>query len=83
MKAAPALVKCQEDDDFVATFEKMMSDDMLTRKTENLRVPNMDVAVPMHLRGPTGDKGRCDPLDRSGEKKIGGNTPKYLLTQQQ
>lgn len=78
MKAAPALVKCQEDDDFVTNFEKMMSDDMLTRKTENLRVPNMDVAVPMHLRGPTGDKGRCDR-----EKKIGGNTPKYLLTQQQ
>ena len=59
LKSAPALVKCQEDDDFIASFEKMMNEDLQTRKSENLKVPNMDVAVPMHLKGPAGDKGGC------------------------
>lgn len=57
LKAAPALVKCEEDDEFVAIYEKMMNEDMLTRKSENLKVPNMDIAVPLHLKGPTADKG--------------------------
>ena len=57
LKSAPALVKCREDDEFIANFEKMMSEDIQTRKTDNIKVPNMDVAVPMHLKGPTVDKG--------------------------
>ena len=34
-----------------------MNDDFLTRKSENLKVPNMDLAVPLHLKGPTREKG--------------------------
>jgi len=55
-KAAPAHVKCEEDDQFVLAFEKMMSEDFHTRKTENLKVPTLDLAVPLHLKGPTRDK---------------------------
>ena len=68
LKAAPALVKCQEDDEFVANFEKMMSEDMQSRKTE--KVPHMDVAVPLHLKGPTVEKseypGTSDSSPSSG-----------------
>ena len=56
-KAVPTRIKCQEDDEFVTMFEKMMSEDFHTRKTENLKVPPMDIAVPLHLKGPTRDKG--------------------------
>lgn len=62
MKATPALVKCQEDDEFVTAFEKMMTDDLQTRKIENLKVPTLDVAVPMHLKGPGSDKSMYDTV---------------------
>ena len=51
-------MKCQEDDDFVANFEKMMSEDLQSRKVENIKVPQMDVAVPLHLKGPKAEKSK-------------------------
>ena len=46
-------MKCHEDDEFVANFEKMMSED-LHRKSEGMKVPTFDAAVPMTLKGPKG-----------------------------
>ena len=34
-----------------------MNEDLSIRKTENIRVPNLDVAVPLQLKRATGSKG--------------------------
>ena len=60
---SPAHIKSQDDDAFVVAFEKMMNDDFHTRVSENLKVPNIDMAVPMHLKGPSRDKGRDMYMD--------------------
>ena len=52
MKTAPKLMACPEDDEFLAAFEKMMSDEIQTGRTEATKVPIIDTAVPMHLKGP-------------------------------
>ena len=51
----------------------MMNDDLQTRKVENLKVPNMDVAVPMQLKGPTTDQ--CKGMGEGGGlvRKGGGD----------
>lgn len=60
------MVKCPEDDEFVADFEKMMNEDLLSRKSESVRVPNMDVAVPLHLKGPKGTGYPCTQRHSEG-----------------
>ena len=49
MKTAPKLMACPEDDDFLSAFEKMMAD---ASRTDATKVPVMDVAIPMNLKGP-------------------------------
>ena len=44
-------ISCQEDDDFMAAFDKMMVDSIQVRSNEVLKVPSVDIAVPMHLKG--------------------------------
>ena len=45
----PKLVPCEEDTDFLNDFQKLMVDDYQSRRTENVKVPSFDVAVPMQL----------------------------------
>ncbi|KAL8621339.1 hypothetical protein ACOMHN_053360 [Nucella lapillus] len=40
-----------EDNDFMTAFDKMMTDNIQNRTQESLKVPQLDIAVPMHLRG--------------------------------
>ncbi|XP_078385093.1 regulator of nonsense transcripts 2-like isoform X2 [Oculina patagonica] len=40
-----------EDKAFLAAFDKLLLDDVQTRREENPKVPRVDVAVPMHLKG--------------------------------
>nr|XP_058955604.1 regulator of nonsense transcripts 2-like isoform X1 [Pocillopora verrucosa] len=40
-----------EDKAFLAAFDKLMLDDIQNRREENPKVPSLDVAVPMHLKG--------------------------------
>jgi hypothetical protein len=47
--AGPKLVQCEEDTDFLNEFQKLVVDDYQSRRTENLKVPSFDVAVPMQL----------------------------------
>ena len=47
----PKLVPCPEDDDFMTSFDKMMAESITTRSNEALKVPPVDIAVPMHLKG--------------------------------
>ena len=43
---------CPEDDDFLSAFEKMMNDEIQISRTDATKVPVIDTAVPMHLKGP-------------------------------
>jgi len=47
----PKLEPSVEDKAFVAAFDKLMLDDVQNRREENPKVPSLDVAVPMHLKG--------------------------------
>ncbi|EDO46900.1 predicted protein, partial [Nematostella vectensis] len=40
-----------EDQEFQQMFERLMVDDLHSRRGESLKVPSLDVAVPMHLKG--------------------------------
>ena len=52
LKTAPKLMACPEDDDFLSAFERMMADEIQTSRTDATKVPVMDVAIPMNLKGP-------------------------------
>ena len=43
---------CPEDDEFLSAFEKMMTDEIQMSRMEATKVPVIDTAVPMHLKGP-------------------------------
>ncbi|KAK7464560.1 hypothetical protein BaRGS_00037895 [Batillaria attramentaria] len=47
----PKVIACPEDDDFMTAFDKMMAENIQMRTQESLKVPQLDIAVPMHLRG--------------------------------
>lgn len=49
LKNTLKVVKCAEDDDFMAAFDKMMVDNIQARNNENLKVPQLDIALPMHI----------------------------------
>ncbi|KAL5014942.1 hypothetical protein ScPMuIL_009212 [Solemya velum] len=51
LTGAPKPTKCAEDDDFMTAFDKMLTDNIQARTNESLKVPQLDIAVPMHLRG--------------------------------
>merc|ERR1712048_563085 len=43
--------QCEEDDDFKLQFDKMVGDSFQSRTMEQSKAPNVDIAIPMHLRG--------------------------------
>ena len=47
---APKLVKCEEDDDFVNMFDKMMNETINETKTAVPRSQQIDIVAPVHLR---------------------------------
>lgn len=64
LKTAPKLMACPEDDEFLAAFDKMMTDEIQSSRTEATKVPIIDTAVPMHLKGP---KVKQRPLGKEGQ----------------
>ncbi|ELU05692.1 hypothetical protein CAPTEDRAFT_168822 [Capitella teleta] len=46
LSAGPKLIKCSEDDDFMATFDKMMTDTIQARNQETVKAPQVDIPVP-------------------------------------
>ena len=47
---APKLVKCEEDDEFVNMFDKMMNETINETKTTVPRSQQIDIVAPVHLR---------------------------------
>ncbi|KAK3612029.1 hypothetical protein CHS0354_021705 [Potamilus streckersoni] len=50
LTGGPKHVKCQEDEDFMTSFDKMIEDTIKARNQESLKVPQLDIAVPVHLK---------------------------------
>ncbi|ESP01156.1 hypothetical protein LOTGIDRAFT_139905, partial [Lottia gigantea] len=50
LTGGPKYVQCQEDEDFLSAFDKMMSDNIKSRTREAVKVPQMDIIVPMYLK---------------------------------
>ena len=55
------IVKCEEDDEFLAELEKTMTTELAGRKMDNTRVNSSDLALPMNR----GFKGGCDRFNIS------------------
>lgn len=50
VKAAPKHVKCEEDDDFINMFDKMMNETLNETKVPVPRSHQLDIVAPVHLR---------------------------------
>lgn len=60
LTGGPKVIPCTEDDDFMAAFDKMLTDNITARSNEAVKVPQVDIAVPMHIKGQQKPKG--EPL---------------------
>jgi regulator of nonsense transcripts 2 len=50
-------IQCQEDDDFMAAFDKMVSENIQDRMKEAVKPPRCDITVPMNLKSSSSKKG--------------------------
>ena len=50
LKSLPKRIECQEDDDFMAAFDKMIEDTSKARNNESIKVPQFDVPVPVNMK---------------------------------
>ncbi len=63
LSGGPKLIKCAEDDDFMAAFDTMLSDTIQQRSHEGAKIPQADIAIPMHLKGQKQAPKVTDPLN--------------------
>ncbi|XP_065640842.1 regulator of nonsense transcripts 2 isoform X1 [Hydra vulgaris] len=47
----PKLYQCEEDDFFCKQFERMIGESVTERLQDNMVTPNLDIAIPMNLKG--------------------------------
>lgn len=46
----PSLIKCAEDDDFMAAFDKMIAETIQVRNSDVVKAPQVDISVPLNLK---------------------------------
>ncbi|GAB6029878.1 Regulator of nonsense transcripts upf2, variant 2 [Chamberlinius hualienensis] len=46
----PKRVTCPEDDDFMTAFDKMLAENIQHRSQENVKMPQVDISVPVNVR---------------------------------
>lgn len=63
LREAPKYLECEEDDMFVKDFDRMMGECLTERLTESSKIPHLDIAIPMNLRG---KQKRSQPVEESG-----------------
>ena len=56
LSGGPKLIKCTEDEDFMSAFDTMLSETIQQRHQEAAKIPQADIAIPMHLKGQKGAK---------------------------
>ncbi|XP_030827970.1 regulator of nonsense transcripts 2 [Strongylocentrotus purpuratus] len=52
----PKLLECDEDEDFTAAFDKMLSENIQQRNAESMKVTQLDIGVPLHIKARTAIK---------------------------
>ena len=62
LKVAPGCLPSKEDDDFIAALDKLMNEELQSRRSDSAKVPVIDTAVPMHLKGPGVKKPTGNPI---------------------
>ena len=62
---------CEEDTNFLSDLKKLVDDDIEIRRTENVKVPSFDVAVPMQLgkKKPVGNEENFMVMLRKGNRQ--------------
>ncbi|XP_077976967.1 regulator of nonsense transcripts 2-like isoform X2 [Glandiceps talaboti] len=50
LTGGPKHIKCDEDEDFLTAFDKLMAENLQQRNNENIKVPQLDVSVPVNLK---------------------------------
>nr|XP_006818844.1 PREDICTED: regulator of nonsense transcripts 2-like [Saccoglossus kowalevskii] len=50
LTGGPKHIKCDEDSDFLAAFDQMMAENLQHRNNELIKVPQLDVSVPVNLK---------------------------------
>lgn len=74
LNSGPKQIQCVEDDEFMAAFDKMITE---SRKVDsNVKIPSVDVAIPMHLRG----VGLKTHTDETGQEQDGQYKKFTLVT---
>ncbi|XP_021341258.1 regulator of nonsense transcripts 2-like isoform X2 [Mizuhopecten yessoensis] len=80
LTGGPKFVKCSEDDDFMTAFDKMMIDNIQARNHESLKVPQLDIAVPMHLKDKNKKAACSNFLETQEEPKENKSIDFVLMT---
>jgi len=73
---APKLVKCEEDDEFVNMFDKMMNETIRESKASIPKSQEMDIVAPVHLRQ---NKKSYAELDQEKETTNSNNTIQFAV----
>ncbi len=51
LKEGPKFVESVDDHEFCSAFDKMLTDSFQGRLNEAMKSTNVDIAIPMHLKG--------------------------------
>lgn len=51
MLEAPKHYECEEDELFRKDFDRILGDSLTDRLSDNMKVTNVDIAIPMNLKG--------------------------------
>ncbi|XP_072181831.1 regulator of nonsense transcripts 2-like [Diadema setosum] len=52
----PKLMACEEDENFTEAFDKMLSENIQQRNAESMKVAQLDIGVPLHIKARTSAK---------------------------
>ncbi|XP_065347626.1 regulator of nonsense transcripts 2 [Cloeon dipterum] len=70
----PQRIECPEDNDFMAAFDKMISENIQERMKETVKPPRVDISVPMNLKSSSSKKGYdqllMEPKESTEEKTM-------------
>uniref|UniRef100_A0A646QJ82 Regulator of nonsense transcripts 2 n=1 Tax=Hemiscolopendra marginata TaxID=943146 RepID=A0A646QJ82_9MYRI len=56
LSGGPKHMQCQEDEDFMTAFDRMLSENIQHRSQEAVKPPKVDISVPMHIKGNSNKK---------------------------
>lgn len=51
LRVAPRYQQCEEDDAFIREFDRVLGESISNRLQDNMKTPNVDIAIPMNLKG--------------------------------